>query len=97
MTKLEKSMVESMGLTEDNFNKPKVTEIDRIKANVDFLAMLNGVELEVSAMSKNYAKVKRYYDSRLWSVAMVHTAVGKWITAEEYTTITGQTYESEEQ
>ncbi len=33
MTKLEKSMVESMGLTEDNFNKPKVTEIDRIKAN----------------------------------------------------------------
>lgn len=48
MTKLEKSMVESMGLTEDNFNKPKVTEIDRIKAYVDFLAMLNGVELEVS-------------------------------------------------
>lgn len=48
MTKLEKSMVESMGLTEDNFNKPNVTEIDRIKANVDFLAMLNGVELEVS-------------------------------------------------
>ena len=45
MTDLEKSMVESMGLTEDNFRKPKVTEIDRIKANVDFL---NGVELEVS-------------------------------------------------
>lgn len=48
MTELEKSMVESMGLTEDNFCKSKVTEIDRIKANVDFLAMLNGVELEVS-------------------------------------------------
>ena len=48
MTDLEKSMVESMGLTEDNFRKHKVTEIDRIKANVDFLAMLNGVELEVS-------------------------------------------------
>lgn len=48
-------------------------------------------------MSKNYAKVKRYYDSRLWSVAMVRAAVGKWITEEEYTTITGQTYESEEQ
>lgn len=48
MTDLEKSMVESIGLTEDNFCKPKVTEIDRIKANVDFLAMLNGVELEVS-------------------------------------------------
>ena len=48
-------------------------------------------------MSKNYAKVKRYYDSCLWSAAMVHTAVGKWITAEEYTTITGEKYESEEQ
>ena len=48
-------------------------------------------------MRKNYGKVKRYDDSRLWSAAMVHTAVGKWITAEEYTTITGQTYESEEQ
>lgn len=49
MTDLQKSMVEKLGLTEDNFNKPKVTEIDRIKANVDFLAMLSGVELnEVS-------------------------------------------------
>ena len=49
MTDLDNSVVESMGLTEDNFRKPKVTEIDRIKANVDFLAMLNGVELnEVS-------------------------------------------------
>nr|DAP71818.1 MAG TPA: hypothetical protein [Caudoviricetes sp.] len=48
-------------------------------------------------MSKNYVKVKRYYDNRLWSAAMVHAAVGKWITVEEYTTITGQTYESEEQ
>lgn len=48
-------------------------------------------------MSKNYIKVKRYYDSRLWSAAMVKAAAGKWITAEEYTTITGQSYESEEQ
>ena len=43
-------------------------------------------------MSKNYAKVKRYYDSRLWSAAMVHAAVGKWITAEEYEEITGVPY-----
>jgi hypothetical protein len=47
-------------------------------------------------MSKNYIKVKRYYDSRLWSVAMVHTAVGKWTTAEEYEKITGTKYESED-
>lgn len=45
MTDLQKSMVEKLGLTEDNFRKPKVTEIDRIKANVDFLAMISGVEL----------------------------------------------------
>lgn len=45
-------------------------------------------------MSKNYVKVKRYYDSRLWSVAMVHAAVGKWITAEEYEKITGTKYEN---
>lgn len=49
MTELQKKMMEKLGLTEDNFRKPKVTEIDRIKANVDFLAMLSGVELnEVS-------------------------------------------------
>ncbi|WP_419073066.1 XkdX family protein [Ruminococcus sp.] len=45
-------------------------------------------------MSKNYAKVRRYYDSSLWSVAMVHAAVGKWITAEEYKKITGTKYEN---
>ncbi|WP_418822104.1 XkdX family protein [Ruminococcus sp.] len=47
-------------------------------------------------MSKNYAKVKRYYDNRLWSAAMVHTAVGKWITAEEYETITKEVYHEAE-
>lgn len=77
--------------------KKNTVEIGRLKANVDFLAMLNGVELEVSGGEASYAKVKRYYDSRLWSAVMVHAAVGKWITAEEYTKITGQTYESEEQ
>ena len=43
-------------------------------------------------MSKNYVKVKRYYDNRLWSVAMVNAAVGKWITAEEYEMITKEVY-----
>ena len=52
MTELQKKMAEKLGLTEDNFRKPKVTEIDRIKANIDFLAMLNGVELEVSVDEK---------------------------------------------
>lgn len=42
MTKLEKSMVESMGLTEDNFEKPTVTEQDKIMAQVLYTAAMTG-------------------------------------------------------
>lgn len=43
-------------------------------------------------MSKNYNKVKDYYDSGLWSKAMVKNAVGRWITEEEYKLITSEDY-----
>lgn len=43
-------------------------------------------------MSKNYNKVKNYYNAGLWSLGMVRNAVGRWITAEEFAEITGQTY-----
>ena len=43
--------------------------------------------------SKNFEKVKGYYDSGLWSIERVRAAVGKWITAEEYKEITGEDYE----
>lgn len=43
-------------------------------------------------MSANYQKVKDYYDRGLWSIERVHKAVGKWITPEEYTLITGEPY-----
>ena len=44
-------------------------------------------------MSKNYNKVKDYYDKGLWTIDMLKNAVIKtWITAEEFKTITGQTY-----
>jgi hypothetical protein len=44
--------------------------------------------------SKKYDKVKSYYDRGLWTIEMVHNAVIKgWITADEYTEITGQPYE----
>lgn len=43
-------------------------------------------------MSKNYEKVKGYYNKGLWSIERVHSAVGKWITKEEYSEITGQEY-----
>jgi len=42
--------------------------------------------------SKNYEKVLHYYKKKLWSIEKVHNAVGKWITAEEYTEITGKEY-----
>lgn len=31
-------------------------------------------------MSKNFEKVKRYYDLGLWDIEKVRAAVGKWIT-----------------
>ena len=50
--------------------------------------------------SKNFDKVKGYYDEYIesngkkgWSKARVKVAVGKWITAAEYEEITGEPYE----
>ena len=42
--------------------------------------------------SKNYEKVKDYYERGLWSIDRVYKAVGKWITEAEYKEITGFTY-----
>lgn len=44
------------------------------------------------ANSKNFAKVKDYYDRGLWSKERVHAVVGKWITSSEYKEITGEKY-----
>ena len=45
-------------------------------------------------MSKNFEKVKKYYDTHVWNQARVYNAVGKWITEEEYKEITGEVYNS---
>lgn len=45
-------------------------------------------------MSKNYQKVKDYYDHGRWSLERVHSAVGKWITEEEFTLITGLPFQA---
>lgn len=42
--------------------------------------------------SKKFNKVKNYYDRGLWSKKAVRNAVGRWITADEYTEITGDVY-----
>lgn len=51
--------------------------------------------------SKNFSKVKRFYDSGLWSQQKVYNAVSNpasspWITAEEYEEITGDAYEQQD-
>ena len=38
--------------------------------------------------SKNFKKVKDYYDDKLWDERRVRLAVGRWITVEEYKEIT---------
>lgn len=42
--------------------------------------------------SKNFNKVKQYYNMNLWNLQKVQSAVGKWITEEEYKEITGEIY-----
>lgn len=43
--------------------------------------------------SKNYDKVKLWYNMKLWNETRVCNAVVmNWITEEEFTEITGQTY-----
>ena len=44
-------------------------------------------------MSENFEKVKMYYEKRLWDESRVYKAVGRWITQEEYKTITGKEYQ----
>lgn len=40
--------------------------------------------------SQNFFKVKDYYDLQLWNIERVQSAVGKWITQEEYVEIVGE-------
>ena len=47
--------------------------------------------------SKKFKLIKQYYNTiingkRLWSIEQVYAAVPAWITAEEYTEITGEDY-----
>lgn len=43
--------------------------------------------------SKNFKTVSEYYKNHLWNETMVRNAVGRWITAQEYTEITGKPME----
>lgn len=44
--------------------------------------------------SRNYEKVKRYYDGGYWNETRLKNAVAKgWITGNEYEEITGNKYD----
>lgn len=45
--------------------------------------------------SKNFQKVKDYYDKGLWNKNRVFNAIGRWITNEEYIEIVGEDGEQE--
>lgn len=42
--------------------------------------------------SKNFEKVKNYYENGIWTKSMVLNAVGRWITEEEYYEIVGEVF-----
>lgn len=45
-------------------------------------------------MSRKFNLVKKYYDNGNWTIEQVRNAVVKgWITAEEFTIITGEAYD----
>lgn len=55
--------------------------------------ILETLEEEEVVHSKDFEKIKRYYDNRFWTKKMVKNAVVKGkITAEEYEEITGDPY-----
>lgn len=43
-------------------------------------------------MSKNYEKVKGYFEKGLWDEKRVYQAVNRWITKIEFQEITGKEY-----
>lgn len=52
--------------------------------------------------SKNFTKVKNFYDNGLWNETRVRNAVtnpksNPWITAAEFEEITGEAYEVQEE
>lgn len=55
--------------------------------------VLETLEEEEVVHSKDFEKIKRYYDNRFWTKKMVKNVVVKGkITAEEYEEITGDPY-----
>lgn len=72
-------------------------------SKIDYIAMKFGIDLDIESNvfeinnehSKNFYKVKKYFDKGVWSKTRVNEAVSsrpQWITEEEYKEITGEEY-----
>lgn len=47
----------------------------------------------IQTHSKNFNKVKYFYEEKLWNKIRVYNVVNKWITEHEYEEITKEKYE----
>lgn len=75
-------------------------------ANMEYISMMSDIPLKKDismlpardAHSPKFDNIKRFYDKGFWDIDMVSNAVtnptsNPWITEEEFTEITGQSYE----
>lgn len=78
-----------------------ITKEEMLYANVDYLSMMTGIDLEEqpvtysrlrASTSPRYETVLNYYKSGLWNINRIRLAVGKWITESEFEDITGTKY-----
>ena len=68
------------------------TATSECRPEVDYLSMMTEIDIPTD-FSDKVEKVAGYYEDEVWNLTMVWDAVGKWITAEEYEEITGETYD----
>ena len=84
-------------ITLGEYIKEQNEKWERMQAGVDYLAMMSGVDFDAEQSERKEEvaeKVREYFEKGLWAKTWVKNAVVKgWITAEEYETITGETYE----
>ena len=70
----------------------------KMQSDIEYVAMMSEIELygriiEMAEHSKNYDKVKRYYNMGMWNETRVRNAVKmNWITEEEFKEITDKEY-----
>lgn len=91
MTNLQKKMAEKLGLSQEDFEKPTVTEQDKIMAQVLYTAAMTGT------LIGEYSIIKRFYDLGVYSLAKVKDFVKAGvISPEQFKEITKEVYHEAE-